>query len=85
MENRLRELRKESGLSQKAVAEQIGISDSAYQNYEYGQRDIPGNVLQALATLYDTSVDYLLGIASFKNKIVRAVSDEGDFVYVPVY
>lgn len=85
MENRLRELRNESGLSQKAVAEQIGISDSAYQNYEYGQRDIPGNVLQALSTLYDTSVDYLLGIVSVRNKIVRAVSEEGDFVYVPVY
>lgn len=82
---RLRELRKESGLSQQSVASKIGVSDSAYQNYEYGQRDIPGAVLQALANLFDTSVDYILGISPIRNKTIRATGLATDYIEVPLY
>lgn len=63
IEDRLRDLRKTHGLSQRAVANKVGISDTAYQNYEYGKRDIPGDVLQRFANLYSVSADYILGLA----------------------
>lgn len=60
--NRLLELRKRSGMTQVAVADEIGVSDTAYQNYEWGKRDIPGDTLKALAALFGTTADYILGI-----------------------
>lgn len=38
----------------------------AYSNYELGQRDIPTDILIALAEYHKTNVDYLLGLT--KNK-----------------
>ncbi|MBQ9021798.1 MAG: helix-turn-helix domain-containing protein [Eggerthellaceae bacterium] len=61
--NRLRELRDKSGLTQAKVAELVGISDNAYQRYEYGERDIPGNVLLRLADCFETTSDYILELS----------------------
>ena len=82
-ERRLKELREDAGLSQQAVADEVGISDTAYQNYEYGTRDIPGNVLEALAILYDTSTDFLLGLVDYRNKAIKPRTT--GFVDVPIY
>lgn len=82
---RLKELREEFGLSQQVVADKIGVSDTAYQNYEYGKRDIPGNVLESLADLYGTSIDYLLGLVNYRNKRVSPSSEDSLFVDVPLY
>ena len=37
--NKLKELREESGLSQKVVAEKMGIPVSTYANWEQGRRE----------------------------------------------
>lgn len=60
--NRLRLLRDKAGLSQQAIAKEIGISDTAYQNYEHGHRNIPGDVLIRMARLFNTTTDYILDI-----------------------
>lgn len=82
---RLKELREEYGYSQQSVSDQIGISDTAYQNYEYGNRDIPGNILEELAKLYGTSTDYLLGLVAFKNKKIVPSGEDTGFVGLPLY
>lgn len=82
---RLKELREEANYSQRAVAEKIGVSDTAYQNYEYGSRDIPGNVLAALADLYETTTDYVLGLVDYRNKRLIPSSADGLFVDVPLH
>lgn len=58
----LRELRKERGLSQRALAELLHISQSAYSRYERGQRDPMIETVYTLARFYHVSVDYLVGI-----------------------
>ena len=60
--NNLREARDLRGLTQQAVADAIGVTVAAYQNYEYQLRDIRASVLARLAGALDCSVDYLLGI-----------------------
>lgn len=57
---KLKEARKESGLSQEQLAEKISVSRSAVAKWESdkGMPDI-GN-LKAIAALLDTSIDYLL-------------------------
>ncbi len=59
---RMKELRLENKMKQAEVAEAIGISITAYCNYEYGQRDPQTATLVALAKLYQVSTDYLLGL-----------------------
>ena len=53
-------LRKQRGLAQTAVAESVGLTVSAYQRYEYGERTPSMEVLIALADLYDISLDELV-------------------------
>lgn len=66
MYQRIKDLREDSDLSQRQIAEQLHCSQQAYSNYELGQRDIPSAVLIALAKIYDTSVDYLLGLTNVR-------------------
>ena len=59
---RIRDLRKDNDMSQKQVADMLGMSQTGYSKYETGENDIPTHVLIALAKFYDVSVDYLLGL-----------------------
>ena len=57
---RIRALREDHDLSQRQVAEMLGMSQTGYSKYETGENDIPTAVLIKLSTFYHTSVDYLL-------------------------
>ena len=46
------------------------MSQTGYSKYETGENDIPTQVLIALARIYGTSVDYLLGLTP--EKLARA-------------
>lgn len=59
---RIRDLREDHDLTQAQVAEHLSMKQPQYNRYERGLRDIPTDVLIALAKLYDTSVDYILGL-----------------------
>ena len=58
---RIRELREDSDMTQKQVADYLGMKQPQYNRYERGFRDIPTDVLIALADLFKTSTDYILG------------------------
>lgn len=57
---RLRELREDQDLTQKAVADYLHIRQNTYSQYENGQRQLPLELLVALALYYHTSTDYIL-------------------------
>lgn len=58
---RLFKLRKEYQKSQADVARELGLTVSAYQNYENGRREVGYETLIKLADVYEVSTDYLLG------------------------
>ena len=58
---RIREMREDHDLTQKQVAEALGMKQPQYFRYEQGYRDFPTDLLIRLADLYNTSIDYLLG------------------------
>ena len=60
MEN-LRAARKAKGMTQTEVAKIIGLTQSAYSDWERGETKIDSQSLKKLAALFETSVDYLLG------------------------
>lgn len=59
---RLKALRKKRGLSQKAVADRLGVDRAAISAYERNIATPRIDVLENLALLYRTSVDYILGM-----------------------
>lgn len=58
---RIRDLREDNDLTQQQVASYLEMKQPQYNRYERGFRDIPSDVLIALADLYNTSTDYILG------------------------
>lgn len=58
---RLKEIRLQSAMTAKAVAEHLGILYRTYQKYETGEIDPPLSKTIAIADLFDVSLDYLVG------------------------
>ena len=63
MKTRLKYLRKTKGVTQKEVAFALGITLSAYSNYEQGLREPSNEILIKLCRYFDVSADYLLGLS----------------------
>lgn len=58
---RIRELRLKRNFKQDEIAEKLGMKRSNFSSYETGRTIPPSNVLSELATILNTSSDYLLG------------------------
>ena len=63
---RLKDLREDSDIKQKDLAEYLHIKQNTYSQYENGQRQLPIEILIALAKYYNVSTDYILGITDKK-------------------
>ena len=61
---RNRELREDHDLTQRQIAAFLNITQPQYFRYEQGYRDIPTDLLIALAQKYQTSTDYILGLTN---------------------
>lgn len=61
MRLRIRDLREDSDLTQKAVSAALRCDQSLYSKYERGERPLPLELAEKLADFYGVSVDYLLG------------------------
>lgn len=58
---RLRELRKERGLSQIQLAEKLGVDFRTISNWENGVRKPDIDMLVIVADFFEVSTDFLLG------------------------
>lgn len=63
---RLKKLRLDKDVSQRVVAEFLGVTKQAYSLYELGKRDPDNQTLYALCDYFDVSLDYLLGRSEIK-------------------
>ena len=57
----LKDLRTQKGLKQSDLAEIMGITQQAYQRYEYGTSEPNADGFAFLADFYGVTTDYLLG------------------------
>ena len=62
----IRNLRIDGGYTQKQIAQELGISQNTYSQYEIGVLNYPVDALIKLADFYGVSVDYLLGRTNTK-------------------
>ena len=63
-QNRIRELRKKSRLSQEALADQIGVFRNTISNWETGYSQISLENAKKVAEYFGETIDYLLGSES---------------------
>ena len=68
MRLRIRDLREDNDYTQKYVAKYLVCDQSLYSKYERGERPIPLEIMVELAKLYDTSIDYLVGLTDNPKK-----------------
>jgi len=59
--DRLKELRKSKGITQKQVADFLSIAERNYRRYEAGLVDPASSTAIKLADFFEVTVDYLLG------------------------
>lgn len=60
MSGRIKERRRAVGLSQKQLAEHLGVSDMTVRRWETTSRKPDADLLPVLANLLKTSINYLL-------------------------
>ena len=80
---RLKQLRKEKGITQKQLAEELKISLPSIVHYENAHRSPVSGVLTLMQQYFDVSEDYLLGETDERRpaqkwddpELVQAVSD----------
>ncbi len=61
---RLRDLREDRDMTQRALAERLHIRQNTLSQYENGQRQLPLDLLIELARFFGTSTDYILGLTN---------------------
>ena len=65
--NVLRSLREQREMSQQSLADSMGISKSALNMYERGERQPNFETLELIADYFNISIDFLLGKVDFIN------------------
>lgn len=63
MGEKLKELRLERNLTQKQVAEYLGLTIKGYNFYELNLHEPPVATIKKLCALYNVSADYLIGLS----------------------
>ncbi len=76
--NKLKELRTQAGLTQKQLADQIGITKSVVSFYELRERTPSPDILVKLAAVFHVSTDYLLGIEKGKSIDISGLDSEDE-------
>ncbi len=77
MKNRIRNLRTDRQLTQKALGAVIGVNPATVSLYESGHRQPSQEILVTIAKFFDVSVDYLLGLSDARGPGSLILRDAG--------
>ncbi|HOQ37856.1 MAG TPA: helix-turn-helix transcriptional regulator [Acetivibrio sp.] len=76
----LKQLREEKKLSQKDIANFLGITRQAVASYELAKREPDYDVLKKLADYFNVSIDYLLGRSSCRDPDAFTIGKNIDLI-----
>ena len=71
MRLRIRDLREDSDLKQRQIADYLVCDQSLYSKYEREERPLPLEAAVKLAQFYKVSVDYLVGRTDVREPYAR--------------
>ena len=78
MQNRIRELRKRSGLTLDEFAKDLGVSRATLGFWEQGKFQPSNEMLLRLSDIFEVSVDYILGRNTVKEDELKVALFGGD-------
>lgn len=73
---RLKELRKNAGLTQTQFANEIGAAQNTVSQWESGARRLDDETIKQIAAYFNVSVDYLLGLSDDKKNNLAGNTSE---------
>lgn len=71
MESRIKQLREKRGLIQEILAAELGITQQMLSKYEKDVTLIKVDILKKIATYFNVTTDYLLGVSDVKRDLQR--------------
>lgn len=77
---RLRQLRKLKNMTQKQLADSIGVKNSIISFYEVGDRFPSPEIIIKLAAVLHTSTDYLLGVEKGRSLDITGLDEQDEKV-----
>lgn len=80
---RMQRLREEDGMTQEEMGEKLGVSQGTVSQWESGKRVPGGEAVKAMAELFDTTADFILGIVDEEIKLVpyfRGLKEEEELL-----
>ncbi|MGL5676814.1 MAG: helix-turn-helix transcriptional regulator [Cellulosilyticaceae bacterium] len=82
LKDRLKKLRNNKQLSQRALAELIDVSQQTIGSWETGRTEPDQQAIRRLADFFNVSADYLLGNSDLprQTRIDKAVSDDPELL-----
>ena len=79
---RLKQLRKQSGLTQKQLAKKLWVTKATIINYELYERSPSPEILIHLSEIFHVSTDYLLGIEAKKQVVDVTGLDNEEIAFI---
>jgi transcriptional regulator with XRE-family HTH domain len=77
---RIKEARKEQNLTQKEIANELGIKQQAYSRFENGEFELDYEKIIFLCKKYKTSADYLLGLENEDGTKTYNIENNGKYI-----
>lgn len=77
--SRLKELREEHDMTQRQLAQNLGVSRSCVANWEKKLRFPKGDIVAKMARMFGVSADYLCGRTDLRYHIKKPQTREMDF------
>jgi DNA-binding XRE family transcriptional regulator len=72
LNNRIRQLREEKSMTQMRLSSEIGVTQETVSAYEIGRHRPSLKSLIIMSKLFESSIDYILGLSDIRNNTIKA-------------
>ena len=83
--NRILQLRKQAGLSQKELAKKAGVNQTAVSQWETGKTEPGAEAAFCLCGVFDVSFEYLLGRSDIRGRFNMTAEEEQELAISLIY
>ena len=83
LNERIKQLRKEKGLTQSQLADLLGVTDKAVSKWEVGETNPDISLLPKISEIFNVTLDYLL--VGKKEENLSLACSKGEVVFILLF